>query len=80
MAQLEGAGYPARSEEFKRTPAGYADLDPARERLLRFAALWTSIEAPIGDWFYQGEAVEWALGHWQKMAPPHRWLVTALPH
>ncbi len=77
VAEVEAAGYQVLGEEFKRTPAGYGDVDAARERLLRFAALWTVIEEPIGGWLHGPEALERAFGHWQKMAPLHRWLVAS---
>jgi hypothetical protein len=67
-----------RGEAFKRPPAGYASLEPVRERLLRFAALWTVVEEPLGDWVSQPDALERALGHWQEMAPLHRWLTATL--
>lgn len=77
VAQVEAAGYRVLGEEFKRTPAGYGGLDPSRERLLRFSALW-SVKEPIGDWLFGPEALERALGYWRAMAPLHRWLIAAL--
>ncbi|HZQ37086.1 MAG TPA: DUF2461 domain-containing protein [Dehalococcoidia bacterium] len=50
VAAVEAAGHAVLGEEFKRTPAGYGELEPERERLLRFAALWSVNEQPIGDW------------------------------
>lgn len=78
VAAVEATGQTVLGEEFKRTPSGYEDLEPERERLLRFAALWSVNEQPIGDWLYGPDALERALGCWRTLAPLHRWLIAAL--
>jgi len=72
---LEAAGLPVQGETLKRPPVGYDGIAPERERLLRFTALWSVQEQPIGGWLHVPEALDRVIDIWQRMLPLHRWLI-----
>lgn len=76
VRDVEAAGYAVGGERYKRVPRGY-DADGDRARLLRFGGLWAGHEVPLPDWVFTREVVDRCLDHWNRLAPLHRWLVTA---
>ena len=73
VERLEAAGYDVGDETYKRTPPGFA-ADGDRERLLRHSALRAAATMPPGV-ATSSDLVPVLLGHWDALAPLHRWLV-----
>lgn len=70
-------GYDIGVKHYKRIPRGY-DTKQARADFLLHNGLTASIEKKVPRAFFSGAIVNYAYGHYKKMAPIHRWLVKAL--
>jgi uncharacterized protein (TIGR02453 family) len=76
VERLEVAGYDVGDETYKRTPPGFEAGD--RARLLRHSALHAATTLPAGA-ATSVDLVPVLLGHWDALAPLHRWLVAHVP-
>jgi uncharacterized protein (TIGR02453 family) len=74
LDRLQSAGYTIGGEHYKRVPRGF-DPDHPRADLLKFNTLYASITDLNPELITQPDFMDTAFGHWQAMAPLHRWLV-----
>lgn len=81
MAAIEAvpeAGYPVNGEHHKRLPAGFEPLDKARDRLLRFNALWCGEDQNHPPSLHTPAILDHVTGAWRRLVPAHRRLVDHL--
>lgn len=78
VKRMERAGYEVKGEHYKRTPRGYEVSGALPDRLIRHNALWIGEDYRHPPELRSSDMVGWAIAHWRKMAPLHRWLVDTL--
>ena len=78
VTTLESAGYRIGGEHYARLPRGLSATHPAQERFLRHNGLWAALDQPHPDNLTSAALVDHCVGHWQTMAPLHRWLIQQL--
>lgn len=78
VKKVEKAGYEVEGEHYKKVPAGFEVEGAMGERLIRHNALWVGEDVRQPPELRTPGFVGWAMSHWKKQAPLHRWLVDAL--
>lgn len=78
VKKIEKAGYEVKGEHYKTTPRGYDVEGAMPERFIRYNALWVGEDYRHPPELRSAEMVGWAMAHWRKMAPLHRWLADTL--
>ena len=74
VRELRADGYFVGGESYKRTPRGLA-ADHPRAELLKHAGLFANLEAEHPKELQTAAFVDYALGHFVRMAPLHAWLL-----
>lgn len=78
ISTVEKAGYPLKGSHYKTVPRGFDVDDAQAERLLKHNALWVDKDQRHPRQLRSVELVSWAMAHWRKSAPIHRWLVDTI--
>ncbi len=78
VAAARTAGYSIGGEHYKRLPRGFEDADGPTADLLRHNALFVDASVITPKELRSEAFVDYCVGHWEKMAPVHRWLVDHL--
>lgn len=75
---VEEAGYAVRGEKFKTIARAYQVDGPLAERMIGHNALWTERGQRHPAELRSPDLVDWAMAHWRRSAPIHRWLVDTI--
>ena len=70
-------GYDIGGSFYKKVPAGY-DKTHENAPYLLFNGLYAMTEIKIPEEFYSAKIADFALSHYEKMYPLHKWLVDAI--
>ncbi len=74
VAEVEGHGWPVHGQTLARGPRRVRSDDPARQRLLRHTALWTSADLDLPGVLDARRFARWCVRRWRQQWPVHRWL------
>lgn len=78
VAALTAKGFAVGHSKFKRVPRGY-DPDHPRGELLKHDGLFARFTAsPPPDAFHRADFLDWAMAHYETLAPLHAWCVDFL--
>jgi uncharacterized protein (TIGR02453 family) len=77
IAETRKAGYEVGGLEYKKVPRGLPEDHP-RAELLKYKGLYTMLDLKVPKELGSAKLVDLCAGHYQKMAPLHRWLASVV--